>query len=425
MIENHWMDKLLKEVLMIDELSIVETDKVNHTVEMDMLKLVVEVECFGKCVDEFDKVTVLFGEMQLKQEDRSYVHASNELHLHVVHVVPSKHEADQHSPAASVPLSLPIPRALSFARADLLPSPKTTRSPELATDLEVSLAESSEPSRYRGTDLEMDVDVERSDGLILTSRFRFIVEAIDLEEIETGARGPVEVRVNRVTHPVIVDDIPKPTQEEGAVEVTYNTLGDLVKRFHDHTEEIPVHRVQAIKRALGARDAARNLEPLIGDESEQEEVNGNGGNGNGGNGNGGKGNRGNGNRVNGNGGNGNGGGNSYNFEGFMPARDALTWWNSHKRTTRIEAAYAMSWAELMKLMTEVYYLRNEIQKIETELWNLAVKGNDLTAYIRRFQELVLLCTRMVPNEEDKVERFVGGLPDNIQGNVIAAEPTKL
>ncbi|GKF35947.1 putative reverse transcriptase domain-containing protein [Tanacetum coccineum] len=32
---------------------------------------------------------------------------------------------------------------------------------------------------------------------------------------------------------------------------------------------------------------------------------------------------------------------------------------------------------------------------------------------------------MVPNEEDKVERFIGGLPDNIQGNVIAAEPTRL
>ncbi|GJW03569.1 hypothetical protein Tco_1562425 [Tanacetum coccineum] len=45
---------------------------------------------------------------------------------------------------------------------------------------------------------------------------------------------------------------------------------------------------------------------------------------------------------------------------------ALTWWNSHKRTIRIEAAYAMSWAELMKLMTEVYCLRNEVQKMETE-----------------------------------------------------------
>nr|GEX91531.1 transposon Tf2-9 polyprotein [Tanacetum cinerariifolium] len=32
---------------------------------------------------------------------------------------------------------------------------------------------------------------------------------------------------------------------------------------------------------------------------------------------------------------------------------------------------------------------------------------------------------MVPNKEEKVERFVGGLPDNIQGNVITAEPTKL
>ncbi|GJU39526.1 putative reverse transcriptase domain-containing protein [Tanacetum coccineum] len=63
--------------------------------------------------------------------------------------------------------------------------------------------------------------------------------------------------------------------------------------------------------------------------------------------------------------------------------------------------------------------------METELWNLTVKGNDLTTYTRRFQELVLLCTRMVPDEEDKVERFIGGLPDNIQGNVIAAEPTRL
>ncbi|GJS84128.1 putative reverse transcriptase domain-containing protein [Tanacetum coccineum] len=77
---------------------------------------------------------------------------------------------------------------------------------------------------------------------------------------------------------------------------------------------------------------------------------------------------------------------------------ALTWWNSHKRTIGIEAAYAMSWAELMKLMTKVYCPRNEVQKMET---------------------------KMVPNEEEKVERFVRGLPDNIKENVIAAKPTKL
>ncbi|GKF84603.1 hypothetical protein Tco_0249501 [Tanacetum coccineum] len=45
---------------------------------------------------------------------------------------------------------------------------------------------------------------------------------------------------------MVADDIPEPAQE-GAVEVTYETLGDLVQRFHDHTEEIPVHRVQVIE----------------------------------------------------------------------------------------------------------------------------------------------------------------------------------
>ncbi|GKA47756.1 putative reverse transcriptase domain-containing protein [Tanacetum coccineum] len=104
---------------------------------------------------------------------------------------------------------------------------------------------------------------------------------------------------------------------------------------------------------------------------------------------------------------------------------ALTWWNSHKRTIGADAAYALSWRELLKLMTEVYCPRNEIQKMETELWNLSVKNNDMATYTQRFQELTMMCTKMVPEEEDRVEKFIGGLPDNIQGNVIAAEPTSL
>nr|GEU39900.1 putative reverse transcriptase domain-containing protein [Tanacetum cinerariifolium] len=57
--------------------------------------------------------------------------------------------------------------------------------------------------------------------------------------------------------------------------------------------------------------------------------------------------------------------------------------------------------ELMKIMTEVYYLRNEIQKMKYELWNLIVKSNDLAAYTQRFQELTMMCTKMVPEEEDR------------------------
>ncbi|GKE61059.1 reverse transcriptase domain-containing protein, partial [Tanacetum coccineum] len=90
-----------------------------------------------------------------------------------------------------------------------------------------------------------------------------------------------------------------------------------------------------------------------------------------------------------------------------------------------DAAFSMSWRELMKLMAEVYCPRNEIQKMESKLWNLTVKNNDLANYTQRFQELTMVCIKMVPEEEDRVEKFIGGLPDNIQGNVILAEPTRL
>ncbi|GJZ84969.1 hypothetical protein Tco_0650308 [Tanacetum coccineum] len=51
--------------------------------------------------------------------------------------------------------------------------------------------------------------------------------------------------------------------------------------------------------------------------------------------------------------------------------------------------------------------------------------NELAAYTQRFQELTLLCTRMVPREDDQIEKYVGGLPDNIQENVMSTEPTRL
>ncbi|GKF29442.1 hypothetical protein Tco_0095784 [Tanacetum coccineum] len=81
---------------MIDYLSIIETDKVNHAVETDMVKLVVEIESFGMSVDELDKETGSSNGLQPKQADLSCVHALNEPHLHEIHVVTNKHETDQY-----------------------------------------------------------------------------------------------------------------------------------------------------------------------------------------------------------------------------------------------------------------------------------------------------------------------------------------
>ncbi|GKF57755.1 putative reverse transcriptase domain-containing protein, partial [Tanacetum coccineum] len=70
---------------------------------------------------------------------------------------------------------------------------------------------------------------------------------------------------------------------------------------------------------------------------------------------------------------------------------ALTWWNSHVNTVGHDAAYGMPWKTLMTMMTVKYCPRSEIKKMFLE-------------------------------ESDEVEKYVGGLPDMIQGNVMSARP---
>ncbi|GKA56772.1 putative reverse transcriptase domain-containing protein [Tanacetum coccineum] len=100
----------------------------------------------------------------------------------------------------------------------------------------------------------------------------------------------------------------------------------------------------------------------------------------------------------------------------------LTWWNSHVRTVGHDVAYAMTWTNLKKMMTDKYCLRGEIKKLEVEIWNVKVKGTDMVSYNQCFQELALMCARMFPEESNKIERYVGGLPDMIYESVMASKP---
>ncbi|GJZ65296.1 putative reverse transcriptase domain-containing protein [Tanacetum coccineum] len=61
-----------------------------------------------------------------------------------------------------------------------------------------------------------------------------------------------------------------------------------------------------------------------------------------------------------------------------------------------DIAYAMTWTELKKKMTDKYCPRTEIKKLEDEL--------------------------MFPEESDKIEKYVGGFPDMIHGSVVASKP---
>ncbi|GKD34842.1 hypothetical protein Tco_1250351 [Tanacetum coccineum] len=204
---------------------------------------------------------------------------------HSSHDLPSTYAGPsrkrRRSPMASVPALPLVYGALSPVRADLIPSPKRVRDSGYLADVEVDPSEvrlgvdvedeSFEQSRSRGTDLEVDDDVERSEEphsepeidpveAVIEACFDFAdiirargvdvrVEAVTAarDDVETSARDPIMVSDDGDTPHVVPEVIPEPAQEERAMEGTHETLGDLVQRFHDHTEAILVHRIQVIK----------------------------------------------------------------------------------------------------------------------------------------------------------------------------------
>ncbi|GJX84454.1 putative reverse transcriptase domain-containing protein [Tanacetum coccineum] len=79
---------------------------------------------------------------------------------------------------------------------------------------------------------------------------------------------------------------------------------------------------------------------------------------------------------------------------------ALTWGNGQIRTLGPEA-YSMTWESPHEGKWGQFYPQGEIKKLEIELWNLKVKGNDVPTYTERFQELTPICTKFVANETEK------------------------
>ncbi|GJY42127.1 hypothetical protein Tco_0429397 [Tanacetum coccineum] len=154
-------------------------------------------------------------------------------------------------PTTSVPISLLVPSKSSVPRETSLRDDvvvKGSDEPYSKHDIDPKIqAEIDECIAY--------VDALRAEGIDA----RVVVEVVAQEEVKMSTRGLVKVRLERVMHPAVLDDIPEPAQKEGVIEGTYDTLGYLVQRFHDHTIEIPAHRVQLERdnmRLRGTLDVA-------------------------------------------------------------------------------------------------------------------------------------------------------------------------
>ncbi|GKC23300.1 putative reverse transcriptase domain-containing protein [Tanacetum coccineum] len=66
---------------------------------------------------------------------------------------------------------------------------------------------------------------------------------------------------------------------------------------------------------------------------------------------------------------------------------ALTWWNSYGRTVGIDAANAIPWSEFKLMLINKYCPQSVVQKMETGLWNMKLKGTNIVAYTQLVQDM--------------------------------------
>ncbi|KAD4178406.1 hypothetical protein E3N88_26997 [Mikania micrantha] len=104
---------------------------------------------------------------------------------------------------------------------------------------------------------------------------------------------------------------------------------------------------------------------------------------------------------------------------------ALTWWNAEKRTLGEEATTALTWEQLKDAMTREFCPRNEIMKLEHEFWLLKQDSGENMAYNNRFHELSALVPEMVTPLSRGIEKYIGGLPMQIQDSVWSSKPASI
>ncbi|GJU79884.1 putative reverse transcriptase domain-containing protein [Tanacetum coccineum] len=108
--------------------------------------------------------------------------------------------------------------------------------------------------------------------------------------------------------------------------------------------------------------------------------------------------------------------------GPQPFKGTEGAWNGRIASMGIDAANGTPWTKVRKWVTKEFCPQSVLQRLEQELYNLKLKGTDIDGYTNRFQELALLCPRMVEPEQVKVEQYIRGLSKNIRGDVTSSRP---
>ncbi|XP_076881944.1 uncharacterized protein LOC143530236 [Bidens hawaiensis] len=103
--------------------------------------------------------------------------------------------------------------------------------------------------------------------------------------------------------------------------------------------------------------------------------------------------------------------------------EALEWWNTLIGIKGRESLYNLDWAMFKAMILKKFCPINEMDQIQTKLWNHKIVGTNLKEYNTKFLEYCRIVPHLVTPEINKVTCYIYGLPIEIRDLVRSHMPS--
>ncbi|XP_021979251.1 uncharacterized protein LOC110875362, partial [Helianthus annuus] len=115
--------------------------------------------------------------------------------------------------------------------------------------------------------------------------------------------------------------------------------------------------------------------------------------------------------------------NKVRFDVHLFKSEALFWWRIQKQTRGDNLAHRLSWKEFSELFTNYFCPPSETDRIEKEFLHLELGNKTYREYVTKFNEMSRIVSYLVNPEENRIRRFLWGLPTEYRTFIKSTKPT--
>jgi Tfp pilus assembly protein PilO len=113
------------------------------------------------------------------------------------------------------------------------------------------------------------------------------------------------------------------------------------------------------------------------------------------------------------------------FASHSLVSEALCWWDNIMQAMGTKAIERMKWKEFKQLVTDQYCQASELTSLEKKFINLEAGSMTHQEYTTKFNRMAPLLPDMVKPDSKRVDRYIAGLPLDINKHVISARQSNV